>query len=167
MHGLLTHKNIRIPIQKKIPSHNAIFGRTKEGNFKSCPIVLKFWVWLLRGWRRFFKGDFADTAPKRFRWCWWGAERRVKPAQTPQRGPPSAPAEFFILQSLVGALAWPKHFVWFISNTKFDNETNVAETIRLNEIVKLDFGPARATAEGWITPCLSRIFRQRTFTFWI
>ena len=31
--------------------------------------------------------------PKKFRWCRWGAERRVKRAQTWERGPPSAPAE--------------------------------------------------------------------------
>ena len=41
--------------------HYAIFGQTEGGNFKSCPIVLKFRVLHLRGWGRFFKGDFADT----------------------------------------------------------------------------------------------------------
>ena len=30
-----------------------------------------------------------------FRWCRWGAERRVKHGQTRERGPPSAPAEIF------------------------------------------------------------------------
>ena len=29
-------------------------------------------------------------APKKYRQCRWGAERRVKRAQTPERGPPSA-----------------------------------------------------------------------------
>ena len=41
-----------------------------------------------------------------FHWCRWGAEQRVKHAQTQERGPPSAPAEFynnleFILQSTI------------------------------------------------------------------
>ena len=40
--GLLTPKNIRIPIKKNIggppyPPHYAIFECTKGGNFKSCP----------------------------------------------------------------------------------------------------------------------------------
>ena len=38
----------------------------------------------------FFGGKTKKT---NFRWCWWGAERRVKRAQTQERGPPSAPAE--------------------------------------------------------------------------
>ena len=32
-------------------------------------------------------------APEKLRWCRWGAEWKVKPAQTQERGPPSAPAE--------------------------------------------------------------------------
>ena len=41
-----------------------------------------------------FKGDFADTCPKNSRWCRWWAERRVKRAQTRERGPLLVPAEY-------------------------------------------------------------------------
>ena len=43
-------------------------------------------------------------APENFRWCRWGAEQRVEHVQTRERGPPSAPAEFFFLLFL----AFPK-----------------------------------------------------------
>ena len=32
---------------------------------------------------------------KKFRWCQWGAERRVQRMQTREQGPPLAPAEFY------------------------------------------------------------------------
>ena len=88
--------NTREIILVTFPLHYAIFGWTKGGNFKSCPIVLNFGVWLQRGWGRFCKGDFADTCAEKFRWCWWGADRRVNREQTQERGPPSAPAELWI-----------------------------------------------------------------------
>ena len=34
LHGLLTHKNIRIPLKKLVPPHNANVWRTNEGNFE-------------------------------------------------------------------------------------------------------------------------------------
>ena len=34
---------------------------------------------------------------RRIRWCQWGAKRRVKRAQTQERGPPSTPAEIFAI----------------------------------------------------------------------
>ena len=33
------------------------------GNFQSCPIVLKFWVWLLRGCGRYLKATLQTCAP--------------------------------------------------------------------------------------------------------
>ena len=39
--------------------------------------------------------------PKNFRWCRWGAERRVKRAQTQERGPPSAPAVIYFFKIAV------------------------------------------------------------------
>ena len=48
--------------------------------------------------QRVFHFFFTQTrVPKNFRWCRWGAKRRVKRAQTRERGPPSAPAEFFFI----------------------------------------------------------------------
>ena len=41
-----------------------------------------------------FEGDSADMCAENFRSCRWGAERRVSRAQTRERGPPSARAEF-------------------------------------------------------------------------
>ena len=38
---------------------------------------------------------FQILLPKNFRWCRWGAEWRVKRAQTWEQGPPSAPAEIY------------------------------------------------------------------------
>ena len=35
-----------------------------------------------------------DTCVEKFRWCQWGAQRRVKRAQTREQGPPLAAAEF-------------------------------------------------------------------------
>ena len=37
----------------------------------------------------------SDTCANKFCWCRWGAERRVKRAQTRERGPPLATGEFF------------------------------------------------------------------------
>ena len=45
-----------------------------------------------------FEGNFADTcAEKNHRWCRWGADLRVKRAQTRERGPPSAPGEILLI----------------------------------------------------------------------
>ena len=44
-----------------------------------------------------FEGDSADTCTEKFPLVSMGAERRVKRAQTLERGPPSAPAELFYL----------------------------------------------------------------------
>jgi hypothetical protein len=46
LYGLLSDKNIRIPIKKKLwgpplPPHYDIFGRTRGGILKSCHIVPK------------------------------------------------------------------------------------------------------------------------------
>ena len=43
-----------------------------------------------------FKSEFAHNMRGR-----WGAEQRVKRAQTSERGPPSAPAELCILINLL------------------------------------------------------------------
>ena len=40
------------------------------------------------GLEEMFEGNFADKC-----WCYWGAERMVKLAQTRERGPLSAPEE--------------------------------------------------------------------------
>ena len=40
-----------------------------------------------------FEGDSADMCAEKFR---WGAEGRVSGAQTRERGPPSALAEFYM-----------------------------------------------------------------------
>ena len=44
-----------------------------------------------------FEGDSADTCAKKFPLVSMGAERRVSRAQTRERGPPSALAEFAIV----------------------------------------------------------------------
>jgi hypothetical protein len=66
------------------PPHYAIFGRKKEGIFKSCPRVLKLWILLQRGLGEMFEGDSADRCAENVRSCLWGSE------QTWKRGPPSA-----------------------------------------------------------------------------
>ena len=45
------------------------------------------------GLEKMFEGDFAEVGAENFRWSRWGAEQMVWPAQTRERGPPSAPAE--------------------------------------------------------------------------
>ena len=45
------------------------------------------------GFGKMFEGNFADTGVDR------GAERRVKCAQTQERGPPPSPAEIFFVNT--------------------------------------------------------------------
>jgi hypothetical protein len=45
-------------------SHNPTQKKLR-GNFKSFPIVLKFWLCLLRSWGRFFKGDYKYETNKK------------------------------------------------------------------------------------------------------
>ena len=47
------------------------------------------------GWGRCLKVTLQTCAPENFRSHRWGAERRVSRAQTRERGPPSAWAEFY------------------------------------------------------------------------
>ena len=54
---------------------------------------------------------------KKFRWCWWRAEQRVKHAQTREWGPPSAPVEihyFIALNQLVLIGGISNLFSWHI-----------------------------------------------------
>ena len=74
------------------PRHNAIFGRTKESIFKSCPRIPKLGM-TSEGFGRCLKMTLQTSAPENFRQCRWGAERRVQREQTLQRGSPSAWAE--------------------------------------------------------------------------
>jgi hypothetical protein len=47
-----------------------------------------------------FKGDFADMCGKQILLLSTGAKQRLKLAQSPERGPPSAPADFLRALSL-------------------------------------------------------------------
>ena len=58
------------------------------------------------GLEEMFKDDFADMCTEMFTLVLMGAQRKVKCAQTRERGPPSAPAK--ILMSIMGIKLDPK-----------------------------------------------------------
>ena len=76
----------------KTPS-SPFFQNVFLENFKSHLRVPKLFIWVLSGWWRCLKVTLQTTVPERFSSCRWGAERRVKRAQTRKRGPPSAWAD--------------------------------------------------------------------------
>ena len=87
------------------------------GIFKSCPRVSKLWIWPLRGWGRCLNVAFQICAPTNFRWCRWGAERRVERAQTREQGPPSVPAEIiksFYQKFKLGTLISKFDIIWIL-----------------------------------------------------
>ena len=61
---------------------------------------------------------------KNVRWCRWGAERRVKRAQTRERGPPSAPAEIIYL-------------TWFWLQTNIDGNNTLSRLADTESIVMI------------------------------
>ena len=71
MHGLLIHKNIRIPLKKIIGDppfllHYAILGRTKGGGeFQKLSYCSEILDMTSEGLGEIFKNDFADTCPKK------------------------------------------------------------------------------------------------------
>ena len=69
MHGLLSNKNIRIPIKTKFRDppyrlHQAIFGQ-KRGVFSKVVLLFRNFGYDL-GLGKMFEGDFADTCTEKY-----------------------------------------------------------------------------------------------------
>ena len=116
-------------------------------------------------------------APKNFRWCRWGAERRVKRAQTRERGPPSAPAEILKISTIKSILWKDNLFSWELNTTRAKKQRLIEfiitlfyhgplvkrgrdqgmEILLLHLILQSSIGPIRAKHK---TRCSSLIGQQ-------
>ena len=91
---------LKFPRSFKSPK-NKIWGGRNWGPLHPLPYRGNV-LWIawnsVQNWSDTFLPSPSQTcAPKKFRWCWWEAEWRVKHAQTWEQGPPSAPAECIIV----------------------------------------------------------------------
>ena len=81
------------------------------------------------------------------RWCWWGAERRVKHAHTQERGPPSEIFTFFLYPFSMSSLgSWYRkgrplvlcfelHFLVFAGFPYFVSCLGARETIQQQQLL--------------------------------
>ena len=83
--------------------------------FKSCPMLLKLRIWLLKGWGRCLKVTLQTRAPENFRSRRWGLSRWYCVRKPGSEDPHRCERKFDILSCMVLVLYRPWKPVLFIS----------------------------------------------------
>ena len=104
MHGLLIHKNIRIPLKKNrilpLPSALCYIRLDKGEIFQKLSWRSETLGMTSIGLVETFKGDFADSVVKHFCWCRWGPSGGSSVRRPGSEDPIGASGNNFFLQNL-------------------------------------------------------------------